>query len=281
MSINESSANTLVRFTGLGIICFNESEKRGEIGLIRDEKHSLSVKIQKAEFLEGTEKDLIAYKDWRVFENLPKEGLEIEIKPEKNPSVEGYEIYQSNGNFSRLDGDDFNDFRWIVDLNDLHGENLVNQNGKEKYPVSKLFISGGLFYTHKLDTELFFEKIEKDANGNERERELFGSVAETIGVKIEADAVLFRIKYGETEDTEILEKTSGLPFRIEIKNMDYNEGASYSDMPDYYKYLASASGEKIELEPVREDDGAEDGGAVTGKQFCHPIRAEIGTIKTL
>jgi hypothetical protein len=284
MSITESSANTLVRFTGLGIVCFNEEKRRGEIAVIRDGRHTLSVKIQQPRYLDGRETDVIVYENLAVYQDLPKTSVEIEIKAESNPSVRGFEIYQAEDeNFSRLDGEDVNDFRWIVDLNDLHEENLVESDDENKYPVTKLFIADGLFYTHKLDTELYFEKIEKDANGIEKNRADFGNVAETIGVKIEADEVLFKIKTGGTEDTQTLEKINGLPYRIVIANMDYNEDASYSDMPDYYKYLASANGEKFDLEPVTDEENGDglSGGGVTGKQFCHPIRARIGSIDEL
>ncbi len=47
MSVNESSATALVRFTGLGIVCFNKDRQRGEIAVIRDNKHTLSIKIQR------------------------------------------------------------------------------------------------------------------------------------------------------------------------------------------------------------------------------------------
>ena len=252
----ESSANTLVRFTGLGIVCFNEEKGRGEIAVIRDERHTLSVKIQQPRYLDGTETDVIVYENLAVYQDLPKTGVEIEIKAESNPSINGFEIYQAeDANFSRLDGEDVNDFRWIVDLNDLHGDDLIESGDENKYPITKLFVADGLFYTHKLDTELYFEKIEKDAEGNELKRDTFGNVAETIGVKIEAEKVLFTIKNGETEETHSLEKINGLPYRIEISNMDYNEDANFSDMPDYYKYLASADGEKFELEPIHEENG--------------------------
>jgi hypothetical protein len=280
MSINESSANTLVRFTGLGIVCFNDGESRGEIGVLRDAKHTLSVKIQQPKFVDGTEKDVIVYENLAVYENLPKEGVEIEIRAAKNPSIAGYEIYQTGEKFERLESADVNDLRWIVDLSDFHGENLVGQNGGDKYPLTKIFIGNGLFYTHKLDTELYFEKVEKDAGGNEQNRETFGNVAETVGVKIEADEVSFRIKFGETEETHTLENVGGLPYRIEIANMDYNDGANYSDMPDYYKYLASATGEKFELKPLTDDENG-GGIGVNGKQFCHPVRAGINSIEDI
>ena len=163
--------------------------------------------------------------------------------------------------------------------NDLHGDELIESGDQNKYPITKLFVADGLFYTHKLDTELYFEKIEKDADGNELKRDTFGNVAETIGVKIEAEKVLFTLKNGETEETHSLEKLNGLPYRIEISNMDYNEDANFSDMPDYYKYLASADGEKFELEPIIETETG--GGGVSGKRFCHPIKAGIGTIDAL
>lgn len=281
MSIIESAANTLVRFTGLGIVCFNETQRRGEIAVLRDERHTLSLKIQQPQYLDGAEKDVVVYKNLAVYENLPKEGVEIEIKAAANPAISGFEIYHADENFNRPGGKDVNDFRWIVDFNELHGDRLVVQNGEDKYPFTKLFIADGLFYTHKLDTELYFEKIRKDESGNLQNREAFGNVAETIGVKIEADQVLFRIKYDGTDETQILEKVNGLPYRIEIMNMDYNEDADYSDLPDYYKYLAVSDDEKFELEPVIDEDDDEIGGGVSGKRFCHPIKAEIDTIEKL
>ena len=109
-------------------------------------------------------------------------------------AINGYEIYQAKDEFDRLNSDDTNDFRWIVNMANLHGEKLTASKSENRYPISKLFIENGLFYVHKLDTDLFFEKVEKDADGNEKNREILGNVAETIGVKIESDEVVFKIK---------------------------------------------------------------------------------------
>lgn len=270
MPIIESTATALVRFTGLGIICFNSAKQRGEFAVIRDDKHSLFAKIQQPRFKDGIERDLIVYEDIAVYQALPKTGVEIEIKAVGEAAIEGYEIYQADGEFDRLNSDDPNDFRWIVKMDSLHdGENLVKPAGENRYPISKLFIGNGLFYTHRLDTDLFFEKIEKDAAGAEKNREIFGNVAETIGVKIEADAVSFIIKIGDETHAHTLDRLSGLPFRIEIGNMNYEENAVLSDMPDYYKYLSSPSGVTFELEPVKETDA--DGGSISGSMFCHPV----------
>jgi hypothetical protein len=269
MSIVESSATALVRFTGLGIVCFNKDKQRGEIGIIRDDKHTLTVKVQQPRFQDGIEKDLIVYEDVAVYKDLPKTGIEIDIKAAGNAALDGYEIYKAEGDFNRLESEDFNDYRWVVNMKELHGGKLVKATGTERYPLSKLFINNGLFYVHKLDTDMFFEKVEKDAAGTETKREDFGFLGETIGVKIEGDEVNLSVRVGDEVETHELRRVNGLPFRIEIMNMDYNENAVLSDMPEYNKYLSGANGTTYELEPKTEASGA-GGGAVGVKVFCHP-----------
>lgn len=272
MSVNESSATALVRFTGLGIFCFNSEQQQGEVGVIRDDKHELSIKIQRPVFQEGDGNDVVVYQDIATYNALPKEDVQIEIKALGTPAIDGFEIYQS-GDFDRLDSPDPNDFRWTVNMNTLHAETPLTPGTGERYPLTKIYIRNGLFYTHKLDTNLLFEKVGKDASGNDTERELFGNVAETIGVKIEGDEVSFTIRIGGNEETQTLERVDGLPFRIEIKNMDYNANAVYSDMPDYYKYLSTADGHRFELSPVVDEDAADSavGRPINTMDFCHPI----------
>lgn len=267
MPIQESSATALVRFTGLGIVCFNKERQRGEIAGIRDNKHLLTIKIQRPVFQDGAEKDVVAYKDVATYENLPKDDVRVEIKAAGNPPISGYEIYQS-GEFDRLGAHDVNDFRWLVNMSTLHGDSTLNASPSARYPLTKIYISNGLFYAHKLDRNLFFEKIEKDASGLTKPSEVFGNVAETIGVKIEGAEVQFTIRIGDQKETHSLPRIDGLPFRIEIKNMDYNANAIYSDMPDYYKYLASPSGNQFELTPIVEDASVE---SINQQEFCHPI----------
>jgi hypothetical protein len=268
MSIQESSATALVRFTGLGIICFNDARRRGEIGVIRDNKHLLSIKIQQPVFQEGAGSDLVVYQDIATYENLPKEDVRIEINASDSPAIAGYEIYQS-GDFDRLGDADPNDFRWLVNMNALHGDAPLAPAEGERYPLTKIYVGNGLFYTHKLDHNLLFEKVEKGSAGTTGEPETFGNVGETLGVKIEGAAVTFTIHIGDQKETHTLKRVEGLPFRIEIKNMDYSDNAVYSDMEDYYRYLASPDGSKFDFKPVLEDAG--EGGAVNQQDFCHPI----------
>jgi hypothetical protein len=271
MSVKESSATALVRFTGLGIISFSKERQRGEIGVIRDNKHSLSIRIQQPVFKEGAN-DNVVYEDIASYQNLPKDDIQIEIKTLGEPS--GYEIYQS-GDFDRLDSPDLSDFRWIVNMSDLHGDSALAKTAEGSHPLTKIFIGNGLYYTHKLDTRLFFERVEKDSEGKASKREVFGNVGETIGVKLEGDEISFTIRVGEKEETQTLKRVEDLPFKIEIKNMDYNEDAVYSDMADYYTYVSSNDGTQFDLAPISEESGDKIGAeGINLKQFCHPVVVE-------
>jgi hypothetical protein len=264
MPVKESSATALVRFTGLGIICFNRDRQRGEIAAVRDNKHLLSIKIQQPVFQDGAENDVIAYRDIATYQDLPREE----------------EVYQSGG-FDRLGDADPNDFRWLVNMNDLHG-GALSPAVERAYAIAKIYIGNGLFYTHRLARHLFFEKLELDPSGTAAQREPFGNVGETIGAKIEGDEVNFTIRIGGKESTHLLKRVEGLPFRIEIKNMDYSDNAVYSDMADYYKLVSCSSGKQFDFKPVAEDtDAASEGGSVNQEEFCHPIFIELGSIDEL
>ena len=159
MPVQESSATALIRFTGLAIICFNPQEQRGEIGIIRDEKHLFSIAAQQPVYQDGAESDTIVYRDIVSYDQLPKENVRIEIKAHGAP-VAGYEIYQ-NGDFDRLGTADRNDFRWLVSMGDLHNEGALSPTSKQPYPLSPVYISHGLFYTHKLDQICFLKKSKR------------------------------------------------------------------------------------------------------------------------
>lgn len=281
MPVQESSATVLVRFTGLGIFCLNDAQQRGEIGVIRDQNHTLAIKIQKPVFQEGAESDIILYEDIAVYENLPKENVEVEFSVEQ-PAIAGYEIYQP-GDFDRLTSTDLNDFRWIVNFDSLHdGSPVRKAAATDKYPLTKVYVPHALFYTHQLDQNLFFEKVEKDATGAEQARESFGYVGETIGAKIEGSVVKVTLRIAGKEESHSLPRVEGLPCVVKIVNMDQSANAVYSDMPDYYKYVASPTGAEVDLTPVIEDgDQRAKGGAVNQDDFCHPIIVGLSSIDEL
>lgn len=282
MPIKESSATALVRFTGFGFIAFNRSLGIGEIGAIRDANHTLTARVRRPVFQDGAGKDLVVYQDVATYQNLPQEGVQFEIKALSGPAVEGFEIYQG-GNFDRLSSNDVNDFRWVVNMDALDGEAPLAPTGQRPHPMTKILVRHGVFYTHSLDPRLSFEKVELDASGAAVRREVFGNVAETVGVKIEAAEVGFTVRRDGAEETHTLPRVEGLPYLIEFKNMDYNPDAVYSDMADYYGYLSSPSGRQFRLEPIREDEdeGVTTGGSVNQRQFCHPVVTDLESVDEL
>ena len=153
-------------------------------------------------------------------------------------------------------------------MNSLHGETALAPGTADRHPLTKIYIGNGLFYAHELDTNLYFEKVGQDAGGKATQPEAFGNVAKTIGVKIEGEEVSFTIRIDGKAETHSLKRIDGLPFRIEIKNMDYSTDAVYSDMPDYYNYVSSPTGQRFDLNPVVESAA---GTSVNTKEFCHLI----------
>lgn len=279
MSINESSATAIVSVRGLGIGCFNPEKKRRETALIHDGKHQLSIKILKP--TDGIDGEGPDYVNVNTYRNLKTEDVEISIKGVGNPKIEGYEVYTAE-KFDRLNPNesDENDFRWLVDVtnDEMHADKLVKSSDLHRFPMTRLVIENGLFYTHNLNKDLVFEKVEKDADGNEVGRSAFGNVAETVGAKIESDFVSFKIKVGDEEHAHLFPRNQG-PYKIEISNMDYNEDAEISDMPTYYSYFADSEGTVFDLEPL--ESANVQSRAANQKQYCHPLEGGDGFWATI
>ncbi len=278
MPVRENSATALVRVRGLGIVCFNQFKNRGEVALLRDGRHTLSVRISKPAFVEEAQSDTVSYDDIVTYESLDPMSTSIEISGEGNSTVNGYEIFTGE-KFNRLNGEenDPNDFRWIVKMesDELHGGALVrndNLAARNQIQVSKLFVSNALFYTNEINEKFFFEKIKKDASGKEVGREDFGFIAETVGAKIESEFVRIRLKIGVEEHTHVFPRIIGSPVKIEVINMDLNPQGVISDMPDYYRFLKDESGVEFDLNNVSNDaDEQASGDSTTGDDFCHIV----------
>ena len=236
--VNEDSATALVKFTGLAIICLNQQPPRCEIGILRDGEHQLSITISEPYY---TETGSVGHREVASYKQLPNDVL-VEITA-TNPSVTGYQLHQP-GNFNRLSTNDPNDFRWLVDMQGLHGSPLGLPN-QERYPLTKLYIASGLLYTYELDQRLFFDKITTGADGVVAQP--YGRVAKTMGAQIDGSEVTLTLKYGTRVENHVLQRIANHHYIIDIKNMNYGD-STYSDMPDYYLYTASP-GNQVELRP--------------------------------
>jgi len=95
------------------------------------------------------------YKDVATYQDLPKGNVRLEIKAAGSAPIAGYEIYQS-GDFDRLDSPDVNDFRWIVNMNALHGETVLSPTAVRQPSVNKDVHRQRTLLYNKLDQNLFF-----------------------------------------------------------------------------------------------------------------------------
>ena len=273
MPVTKSSATAFVNVRGLGIVCFNPNKKRSETAIIRSGNHKLSINVLKPAFIDGTGKDTVGFVPIlsRQIDDLT--DVSIEISGVGNPKTEDYEFFQE-GDFDRLNGDnDENDIRWILNLEgeEMHNANLVKneQNSlAEKPPVSKLFISNGLFYAvmpdeKELEKTPFFHKKDPSENAEQE----FGYIAETMGANIEADEVLLKIKIGENEESLSLKRIEDCPYKIEISNINSDTDAMLSDLPICYEFLTDEEGVLFELNPKTEN--SDSGSPIFGKVYCH------------
>lgn len=276
MPITKSLTTAFINVRGLGIICFNPQKKRCETAIIRNSDHKLTVNVYKPTFIDGGSMDRLGYTSIFSREITELEDVSFEISGVGNPKTDGFELFE-NGDFDRLNGEnDENDLRWILNLEgeEMHQSSLSkNQQFSfaEKPPVTKLYISNGLFYAvmpndNALPEFPFFRKNDPYRNVEED----FGYIAETLGINIDSDEVVFKLKIGTVENTLSLPKIEGIPYKIEITNVDEKPEAPLSDLPICYKFLSPTDGMQFDLKALEQNTA--DGKPVRGKQYCHITR---------
>lgn len=277
MVFKESSATALVRARGLGIFCLNKTAGRGEMAIIRDDRHQLSIRISKPVLIDGAGRESFQYQDFVVYREIDPLNVEMDIAAVSGAVIDGFEVY-TPGEFNRLDGDsnDEFDFRWLVNIDgdEMHGKRLsanVAAASASRPPVSKLYIGNAVFYARAINEKLFFDRIDAGTD-----RSPFGNVAEAVAAKIEADAVRFTISIGGEKHVHTLPRVPGCPYKITIDNMDPDEDSPLSDMPDYYRFLADDSGRQFDLVPA--ETSASSGQSVGKLSSCHSIVCDAESI---
>ncbi len=280
MPVSRKSATAFVQVRGLGITCFNTVEGRNETAIIRNGNHKLSVRVMRPEFEEVSGKDAFRYAEIELPDFDPADVTAIEIGGAQKSG--GCEIFLGDG-FDRLDysASDENDFRWIVNLegDELHGAGLESNAAfvDSRPAVTRLHIDGGLYYAVMPSASLiaktpYFDK--KDPRTGKSEP--FGYLAETMGVNLDPDEVLVTISCGDVRHTVALKRHEGLPYKIEISNVDPDPDAMLSDLPVCYQFLRDKDG--LEFELVPQDEASDSGGPVIGRNFCHLARVNKSSI---
>jgi hypothetical protein len=276
MSIDLSSATAIVKFMGLGIMCFNEKMKRCETLFIHDKNHKPVIKVYLMEDLGTTNMKKTDGKNTEPklsYFYLPTSGitndnekntLTIEISGVGNCEIDGYTKYNT-ANFDRRSLDsDLNDYGWVVNLerdNLLGDGEKKRKKNKDKTETSKFYISNGEFFTYKLvlpdskqknvkDPQLFHQRklhvIQDEKSQTETiEHSEFGYVADYVGARINADFIKIKIKVGEEEHMHLLPKRK-VPYLIQVDNA-LSGGGSVSDMDIYQGFWGINDPKQVDL----------------------------------
>lgn len=310
MSINTRSATAIVRFTGLGILCFNPRKKRAENLFIHADDHILTVEIYKPvsaaenETLTetGSKDDFPDYAKfsgyWHrrtaYYENLDQSqlsatfdriALNIEISGEGAPEVDGYRLYEPDS-FSRTDeGEDVDlkDFRWIVNVqrDRIFGDGTIVPVANPQYNTTKLFISNAEFYTASIaredvTTDMVFKKVPLvDSSANETDKLAALGQASDFG-RIGAD--IGAAINADQVDVKIRvgdeEHMHSLPriHRPYIIYIKNNAERASSDIPIYKQYWED-TGEAFDLltEDEIDDQKSELGTGVGARVMCNGV----------
>lgn len=275
---NLEKSTAIVKFMGLGIMCFNPKKKRCETLLIHNPKHIPMIKVFLKEELNGENAREV---DGQMMErklshfyiplfgmgdNKREEALTIEISGVGKSEIDGYRKYEAKKFDRQSLESDPHDYRWVVNLEQdnliADGKKIrISNKSKEITGKSNLYIKNAEFFTYDLvkpdpnksksKEPQFFCRRKFVDSGNKKgatqaiEWSKYGYVANWVGARINAEFVKIKITAGSEESIHLLPKRK-VPYLIEIENSTYDAG-SESDMPIYQGFWKTKDQNQVDL----------------------------------
>lgn len=272
--LNHAEATAMVSITGLALGCYNKATQNYEVGLIRQNTHTLRIEVKK-QLAAGHSRMVYEIKDsqHRIFIDA------------ENAVVPDPAIFTVGDTFDRNDREhNHEDFRWVIDFEkDLNGDRPVNLKPPE-VPVTEMYISKPQLYADSdlmsLDPYLLVH-IDPQTNkpvANE-EPEVFGLFTEGIKADITCQnggAVVLRVD-GPQGFAVQLPHGTGRPHEIIITNIcppkeNAQSGTSSTgesggtattdpnafeptDFSLFYSLIADTNGKKFDLKPTGDEHG--------------------------
>jgi hypothetical protein len=190
--LDHPNATAMVSITGLALGCYNKATQNYEVGLIRQNTHTLTIEVKK-QLPNGLSRMIyqIADAQHRIFIDA------------ENAATPADPIYTVGEAFDRNDGEhDPEDFRWVIDFEkDLNGGAEVNLKAPS-VPVTEMYVSKPRLYA---DPDLMapdpylLVQIDRETNDPvpNQEPEMFGFFTEGIKADItcqDGGAVILRVE---------------------------------------------------------------------------------------
>jgi len=247
MPLEHDKATAKISVTGLAISSFNETTRNWEVALVKEERHSLRLKVIKF-CADGDSSEA-------MFEIDDKHKIFITAA---NAVVPDEPLFMSEP-FDRKQPDICHpeDFRWIVDF-----EREFNGGGRidvKKVPATELFISQPVLYADKDHKKRDMRLL--DLNTNEETD--FGTIAEVCHGDIfckPGGAVMLRVE-GPLGFSIDLPHIEGNTHRIRIENDCFEdvevEAAQPSDFSLYFGMMNLPGDQKFDLKRKPGGEGSD------------------------
>jgi len=263
--LDHANATATVSITGLALGCYNKATQNYEVGLIRQNTHTLKIEVKK-QTPAGLSRIIYQIEDFahRIF--IDAEDAAVPEDP----------IYTIGEALNRNDqGHDQEDFRWVIDFEVDLNEGAEVDLKAPSVPVTEMYISKPRLYADSdlmsADPYLLVE-IDPQTNdpvANEQPKE-FGFFTEGIKADIKCQdggAVILRVDGPQGFNVE-LPHVAGQPHEIIITNIcppkDDSEGKNSeasgtttnedelepTDFRQFYSLIVDTKGKMFDLKPT-------------------------------
>lgn len=227
-----------VTLSGVMVICPSEDLSRCEVGLVRGARsHNLLLRIRK---------NGVNVPGGSLNETTMRSNLALKVE---NPSSLGVELFNP-GSFNRLDTDDINDVRWIIDF---EGEEFYNKKLKIKHEELNPIIefNKGLLYT-KQKSEM---RVRREGGGKDG---VLGKVALVAGIDIDLEQGSTAVLMNGDEEFFRFDPSDGSTFEVIIDRScarrARQSAAEESDFLHFYQALGPDLKEEEIINLELEDD---------------------------
>jgi hypothetical protein len=237
-----------VRFTGLLVFCFDKRRNICQVGVHSStDDHELRLRLIKRGPDPESESEQTLTLSHAQIRQLSELWLDVEGGPTAERTAERFII----GNLNETPTDP-RDYRWIVDMEDLHRHPLRLKEGVLR-PI--VYVTTGLFYTAELSSEPYLA-IPVARTGTKRRRALarsLGRIADVVGANIQLihpnQALVLKTGRNGPELLR-LKREEGVAYEVTVENGDTPQAPPGNDFDYYYHAIELNRGEpKILLEP--------------------------------
>lgn len=256
MPLDHSNVTASVSITGLALGRYNVETNNYEVGFIRDLKHLLTITVLR----HGADNTVSTM----TFELDKRHRIFIETHGGLAPPER---FYKPTENFDRnAEGQDREDFQWIMDLQKDLNQGQDPQLKKPELPVTETYISRPMLYADP--TGFASGPVKKVNVADPNDATPFGELCETIKGDIRCEnggAVILRIEGPLGFTLPPLEYIPGQTHEIVMKNLCPTPaaagpaGGSASDFIVYYSVIEDTAGQRFNLQLENPDVHNPDG----------------------